>query len=267
MKNPSLVLALLLLSPVPAAADLTTFKEDVEKAESTHQEEETKAEDSSGRSDDFFSVFVGGLIRILWTADNAYTTYENYPYEDKGFVLWPEWRTDGHGHWFPVPASQRNHWFTASVEGFTLDGLGSGGWITLQGHFYRFLGPYIDAWALTDGQAALSGVRLGGQFALIQSDPVSLSVYGQYQIWSGVLSRQGGTMGLEFRSLPTRPLTLQARLGTQLFEGFVLTEAELQAGWLFGPSELIAGWRWWSLEDNDPNTRYQGPFLGVRTWF
>jgi hypothetical protein len=44
------------------------------------------------------------------------------------------------------------YWFSASLSAVSLDGLGGGGWFSVSGNGYKFIGPYVDAYVLTDGK-------------------------------------------------------------------------------------------------------------------
>lgn len=77
--------------------------------------------------------------------------------------------------------------------------------------------------------------------------------------------RSGGTFGFDMRIYPFKPLSLQAKLGAQIFEHVSLGEIEVQAGFMLKNWEIFAGWRWWTVEHD--GGRYQGVFAGGRYFF
>jgi len=262
-----------LLASGPAWADLNDLKDDVKTEEKKTDEAQKDTKDeaaptasSSSSGSDPVAEFVARLVVLAWAADNVWTTYEDYPYagEAPGFVRWPEATgsisSEGLGL---KDRGGRNGYLTASLTGFGLDGYGAGAWASLEGHFYRFIGPYLETWTLADGSQRLGGYRLGATFSLIQADPFNLSVYGQFNGWYGVVNRQGGAVGLQLRTYPFRPLVLEARLGGQLFEKFSVSEGEFQLGWLFGRYEVVAGVRSWTITDDRTTFGLSG---GLRMW-
>jgi len=257
----------------PVWADLQDLKKDVQTTEDTKDKDKKKDEapaPTSGNQDNSFGAFVGKVVAVLWAADNVGTTFGTHPYDEHGWVRIAPWTaavTDGTN---PPLLTGRDQWWSAEVQGFFLDGLGSGAWTSWKGHLWRFFGPYLEGWSLTDGGQLLAGGRAGVVFSLAQSDPFNLGFYLQAQGWTGALVRGGGSGGLEVRSYPFEPLELQLRLGVQAFDRFQLGEFEAQAGWNLGTVTVFGGYRSWALGDGTPappTAVYAGPFGGVRWYF
>lgn len=265
---PALLLLLTFLTPV--YGDMDSFRDDVESAEEQAPEKEpadpANPQDGKRRQKNL-GDFLMELTFLLWFHHNSTTTFGPYPYSSQGFVRWAEVRQKS-GILTPIPTGPRDFWFTGEVQALALDGLGYGGWASLKGHAFRFFGPSLEAWNLHDGKERLTGLRAGILVSLIQSDPINLGVYGQWHHWMGSLSRTGGTLGLEFRSYPFAPLTLQSRLGFQLFPLFTMGEMEFQAGVTQNSWEAFAGWRQWSLQTTGGQgvNQYNGPFIGIRKY-
>jgi len=263
------ICAALLAAPIaPLHADMDDFKDRIEEAESDKTETGDKKEHAGGSSDNAFFRALFDLTCKLWFLHNTTTTYNSWPYATDGYIKLAGIDAAGEAV-EPVMTGRRNSWYTAETQAFWLQGAGGGPWFTLRGNAWRFFGPYIETCILTDGDRILSGARLGAQFSVIQTDPFSLSFYGQWQTWSGLLDRSGGTFGIEMRSDPAKPLTLQLRAGFQTFERFSIAEAELRTGWMLDRWELFGGWRWWNLSDSGGNhvETWPGPFAGAALWF
>lgn len=263
---------LLFFIPSLLAADISDFAEDVERAESSNtSEEEDEWEDGEENDgDDFFSQLIVELFKLIWIANNTSSTYGDFPYSENGYILWADLEyNDWTEEYELIPTGERDYWYTADLQYMHVGGIGTGALATFKGHFFRFIGPYFEAWTLQDGKDTQSAFRLGILFSLFQSDPFSMSFYGQYQRWMGVLDRQGGTYGLEYRLYPFEPLSIQIRTGVQAFENFQMGELEVQGGVVFDRFELLAGWRWWDLRNLESLliAEYQGPYFGARVHF
>lgn len=259
------------LSTFPVWADLNDLKDEVKKEESQSdppQEPTTVNSGNQTSSNDPTGNFVATVLMYAWAADNLWTTFEDYPYagDAEGFVLWPKVIDTDTASNSALPltdAGGRNGYWTVSVTGFGLDGLGIGSWVALDGQAYRFFGPLVETWTLYDGTQMLGGYRLGGTFSLVQADPANIAFYGQLNGWYGHLERQGAALGLRLRTYPLRSLVVEGRIGVQAFEGFSVIEAEIQLGWMLGRYEVFAGARRWTLSET---ASYTGVSGGLRVW-
>lgn len=265
---PALLLLLTFLTPV--YGDLDAFQEDVEAAEELAPEKEPERQDhpqEEKKRQKNLGDLLMELTFLLWFHHNSTTTFGPFPYSSQGFVKWAEARYQS-GNMVPFVTGSRDYWLTGEVQALGLSGLGYGGWASLKGSLFRFIGPSLEAWQLYDGQKDLTGLRAGVLVALFQSDPFNLGIYGQWNHWTGSFSRTGGTVGLEFRSYPFYPVTLQSRMGFQLFPLFQMGEVELQAGLTHNSWEAYFGWRWWSLQTTGGLlvNQYSGPFAGLKKY-
>ena len=250
-------------------ADLDAFKDFIE-AEEARQDTETGDSSSGGGSDrNGFGWFLWELFEWVWVFNNIYLQYGDYPYDGAGYIRrpWDAAQSAAQGlEYSQAPDQIKPYWFAASAGGFYLDGMGAGPWASFSGNVYKFIGPYADVFMVTDTKDILGGVRLGLHLSLFQSNAFNMSLYGQWQLWYGLLSRNGGTLGLEFRFYPFKPLTLRTKLGIQFFESFDLGEAEVEAGFMLKAWEIFGGYRWWGFS-GDSAARWNGPYLGVRRYF
>lgn len=274
-------LLLILLAPLRLYADLGDFQQDVEQTEDQADDSDEIAngdQDSDEDNDDEYSdedddgSIIGQILfeifKFVWVLNNTTTTYGAYPYSPTGYISWAEPADDYYGLDY-VTTGYRSSWFALDSEAIYLDGLGFGSWATLRGHFYRFFGPYLDSWVISDGSDLFYGLRVGGSLSLFQSDPFSMSVFAQWVSWNGILDREGANIGVELRSFPGRPLALQYRLGYQFFGSFHMLESDAQLGILFNRFEIFGGYRWWGLltTSGDLTSDYGGPEFGVRLHF
>lgn len=267
-------IALLLAAlALPASADLGELKDAVDEAKGQKEGETTTpaaddAEDSSV-GDALFALF--GLV---WGWNNLGTAYGAHPYDvapsGEKYVrvgtLVPEASTGKVG---VEPAEGKPFAFSAEIQPFFLSGVGGGTWATFKGNAWRFFGPYVEGCALTDGDETLGALRVGATFSLLQTNPLSVSLYGQWQRWSGFIDERGGTLGVEMNCYPAKPLSLRLRAGFQFFDGFSVSETELRLGALRGPIEFSAGWRWWNMLSSDGSRvdGWSGPFMGAAAYF
>jgi hypothetical protein len=253
---------LVVAAAVPLYADLGSFREKIEEEEKPREkppeQEKPKSPPRENRRHDdgdgdaslwelLFHVFFFALEA------NLSTTYGPYPYCEDGYI-----RRDGE----EPDGKQKNYFFNASASGFYLHGMGGGSWLSFSGNLLRFIGPYADVYAVSDGREVLYGWRAGMHLSLIQSEGFNLAYYLQYQMWLGFMYRNMTVMGLEFRIYPVKPLSLRSKLGVQLLGSGGLGEAELEAGFLIQAWELYAGYRWWSAFGG--GRPWHGPFLGLR---
>jgi hypothetical protein len=274
MRHLSVVFMLMLVSVGGLWADLDDFQEDVERTEEIsewEEEEDSPNSPSSDSSGDCFSSCLDVLCSDIfwqiftqvWALNNLGTTYEAFPYAEGGFMHWDE--DFGAG----ARGSLKDHWYEFSVQGVQLDTLGNGTWVTLEGHFFRFFGPYLEFFLFPEGSQNLNGQRIGLNLALFQSDPLTLSFYGQLTRWGGILERSGGTFGVELKSFPFQPVFMKFRAGAQVFESFNVAEVEVELGFMIDRFSLNGGWRFWDLGSRQGTltNRYNGPFVGLGVYF
>jgi hypothetical protein len=260
--------ALLLLAASlaqPLLADVAKFNDKVAQAEAVPDKEAEAPPAKADDGDHPLALFILQALGYVWLL-NLVATFGDYPYDDGGYVRWPDFANQPESGL--ALAAGRDQRFRLDAAGFELKGYGRGAWMALDTRLFRFFGPYAEVWTLNDGKALETSARLGAQIDLFQSDPFALALYGQWTGWFGSLRRQGGTFGLVARSLPFKPLTLEARLGAQYFDGFRIGEAEYSAGLALGRWEPYIGYRFWSLGSGGSESvvigAYEGVNLGLR---
>jgi hypothetical protein len=194
--------------------------------------------------------------------------YTAYPYYPGGYIRRP-WNLYADELYQASRWNHKNHWFSPSLSTFYLNNIGGGPWLSLSGNIFKFIGPYVDTFLILDGSSYLYGLRAGAHFSLFQTDPFSAAFYLQYQLWTGILTRQGATMGLDLRLYPVKPLALKAKFGFQAFDYVSLGEIELEAGIMLKSWEIFGGYRWWQPPENrdTPPPDWHGPYLGLRLFF
>lgn len=258
------------LALTSAHADLPSFADDVARAEAASDKETERDESYDDGGGSIFGEILFQIFRLIWFYNNSATTYGEYPYAERNFVHMPiaglammTGETTGY------PAREKNHWYSAELQGFRLEGIGDGTWFTLRGNAWRFFGPYIDGILILDDKSWFQAARIGASFTLFQSDPLSMNLYGQWNSWNGILDKNGASLGFDIQSFPVKPLALHARMGFQTFNRFAVAEAEVRAGILVERWEVFAGWRWWDLQTVKGShiKDYSGPFAGTAVWF
>jgi hypothetical protein len=245
-------------------ADVDSFTDRVIEAEQAPKPETSSADGGAQSSNSGSTNLLSLLVGILWFYDNFYLYYADYPYQEGGYIRRPV--ADPLTNVMVYPDDAKYYWFSTSLSGFYLNGIGAGSWASFSGNAYKFIGPYADAYFITDSHEFQIGARLGTHFSLIQSNPFDAGFYIQWQLWKGALSRQGVTTGIELRLYPVKPFTFRLKAGAQLFERFAIGELELEMGIMIKAWECFAGYRSWTF-NNETAPSYDGAYLGVRRYF
>ncbi|HKL86752.1 MAG TPA: hypothetical protein VJ861_10515 [Treponemataceae bacterium] len=252
----------------PLFADMDSFKNSIEKAEK--EEQKTQNEEDSVIEQNELAEVIFQLIFLGWGANNLTAIYSDYPYYYEPFIqrdysLIAPFEVK---NMLPPPENKKSWWYSLDFQPFYLSDIGGGSWLTFKGNSWRFFGPYFEAIVLTDTKEIIGALRLGATLSIIQTNPFSLNLYGQWISWFGFLERNGGTFGLETHFYPIKPLSFHFRGGFQTFSHFQISEAELKTSFFSGPREFYLGWRWWDLKDSKQNSIdfWSGPFGGIAWW-
>jgi hypothetical protein len=262
-------------------ADMSDFKDSIIEAEQApapkdddEQKTQKKSEsDDKDNEDNLGTIILRAMFDLaadLWYPDNIGISYGSYPYEKGDYLRHALAEKDyDTGEW-TLDRKEGKPWaFSAEVQPFFLGKVGGGSWFTFRGNAWRFIGPYVEGAMLTDGTDTLGTARLGLTFSLLQTNPLSASLYAQWDTWSGLLDRNGFAFGIVADSYPIKPVSLHFRGGFQSFEKYSIGEAEIRGGALKGAWEFSGGWRFWTLIDaggNKTNT-WSGPFASVARYF
>ncbi|MDR2150578.1 MAG: hypothetical protein LBO67_07160, partial [Spirochaetaceae bacterium] len=225
------VAALLIAEPAPLFANVEAFKNTIAGSETETQ----KSPQSSGHAGSISTTdssmlgeLIAQLLLLLWLPDNFFFTYGAYPYVEGGFIQRPKSTEAEDFEGFDF--NKKNHSFSVGVSAFHLGGIGAGSWVSLSGNIFKFFGPYLDAYVITDTEQVLGGGRAGLHFSFIQSNIYNLAWYAQWQGWGGALSRHAFVTGLDTRIYPVKPLTIRLKAGFQLFSSLSLGELEGEIG-------------------------------------
>ncbi|MDR2537628.1 MAG: hypothetical protein LBC46_04920 [Treponema sp.] len=262
-KNTLLILFVFVMT-MRAYADLDSFSDRVIESEQNPKPETPSESSDEQSSHSGFGDFLAQMFGILWFYNNIYLYYADYPYQAGGYIRRPVDDTLIHTKVYAGDA--KYYRFSTSLSGFYLNDIGGGSWVSFSGNAYKFIGPYADAYVITDAQKFQVGTRLGIHFSLLQFNPFNASFYVQWQFWNGVLARHGVTTGFEVRLYPVKPLTFRLKGGSQLFKRFSIGELELEMGIMVKAWEYFAGYRLWTLY-NETLPSYFGAYLGVRRYF
>ncbi|MDR2517255.1 MAG: hypothetical protein LBC88_07740 [Spirochaetaceae bacterium] len=267
------VLLLVLFPRAELSAALQDFLDHVEAVEEHKKEtpsgEHTRQDASgSGKNGRGFGEFLATVLWWAWYYNNTQLYYGAHPYDGTGYIRRP-WDEVSGGGTAAHMRGKKFWWLVISQSALYLEGLGGGAWTSLNLQAYKFFGPALDAFFVTDGSDLLGGTRVGFQYSLIQSNLFNWNFFLQWQYWFGLLERHGGVAGSEMRVYPLRPLTLRAVFAVQFFEQFSLGEIRLEGGVMLRAWEVYGGWRWWTSGGAPavPAAEWHGPLFGLRRWF
>ncbi|MDR1326224.1 MAG: hypothetical protein LBK00_09345 [Treponema sp.] len=264
MYKMTLLIPLVFIMTAHVYADLDSFSDHVIESEQNPKPETPPESSDEQSSNSGFGDFLALVFGILWLYDNTYLYYADYPYQAGGYIRRPV--DDPFIHTKVYADDAKYYWFSTSLSGFYLNGIGGGSWVSFSGNAHKFIGPYADVYVITDARKVQIGTRLGIHFSLLQFNPFNASFYIQWQFWNGALSRHGVTTGLELRLYPLKPLTFRLKAGSQMFERFSIGELELEMGIMIKAWECFVGYRSWTL-NNETFSSYDGAYLGVRRYF
>lgn len=269
----TLLLVMLLVGPPGALLGLDEFREAVEaeRAAAAEEEEtdddsdeeesaeddenEEESDDESDDGDSFGSLLVE-LTIVLWNEHNRRVTYGRYPFDPRGpgpavvernFIyniprspLGSVGRNGGavgeKGYWFEIAAAGLGSGLPAPPAA-----LNYGGFASLQGRFIPHFGPDLDTRVIVDGDDELWISTAGIDISIAQHDYFSLSMYGKAAFLRGILDLSGATLGLQLRSYPFSPISLQLRGGFQSYDGITFGQVEGRLNVHFGRFAVFAG--------------------------
>lgn len=156
------------------------------------------------------------------------------------------------------------------------------------GNDFRFdgmilcIGPYIENMTFNnkddnDRYAQKNGnLRIGGQIAIFQSDPLSASLICQWSHWYGdaheALQNQNGvSYGFQLQNFAVKPFHLDWRFLISNFDkSIVIYDSVASAGFLTGRFEIFAGWKYLrvgSSSNAKAYTSWNGVTAGARVYF
>lgn len=248
----------------PSISDVITAIEEAEEIEKTSPKtEESKTKTTSRSTSDIDSeIDLFLMLFELWSL-NFYTQFTRAPYYGGNSLLFipPGMK---------IFSNQYNHWWYSTGTGTTyLHNIGLGTFATFDGCIYSFFGPQLEVYSFADkNKDLLYGTKLGGNVALIQTNPFSLYLYVQYALLnSNLLSipYSGTCIGLEIRSFIVKPVTFKLRTDFSDFETFQLYDFTVQLGIMLKKNELYLGYRSWEFKQADLSlSKSRGATIGYR---
>jgi hypothetical protein len=268
-------MAFLLLCSVPLAlsASPEDFEQDVEEEEaertsengtdSDHvlteegesekesREESAEASAAEEESENPVLSFLYEITLLAWRAHNNAVFYASYPYaelspsaRERNFIRYDLDSVHvGEGLEVSYEGPQRKrHWFGLFTGALaTADG-SYGGFASLQGRFFPFLGPDVDTRFLTAPESDYLTITTAGLDAsILQHDYFVWSLYGKGAFFRGVLERNGAAFGTQLRSFVAQPVSLRARAGVMVFENIAFSQFEGQLAVHVDRFELSGG--------------------------
>ena len=276
-----------------AAVDDVIEEENVEDVPATDSNTSSSSKNkssSSSSSSSESSSFSQALFEIifeaigyLWLAANVSVRFYDYPYMEDGvkYVTYPalfESSGDGDGE-KSVGAKPRFYRFSCGTSAFYMRTLGYGQECSFEGQAL-FIGPYFEntlySNSLRNARDDYQGnVKLGGQFFLFSTNPLSCSLVVQWSHWYGnniaEEIRSGISFGYDIRSYPFRPVAIQWRPVWSHFDKNVgVFESNLNAGILLGRIDVFCGWRYMSVynyETDKRSDKWNGALVGAKLYF
>ncbi len=239
---------------------LDEFRDAVEeeRSEAEDDDESDEESDNDEESDDGDSL---GAVLVqltvgLWHDHNRRVTYGSYPYDPAGpgpavvernFIYNIPRSPLGSGDGNDLREREKGYWFEISAAGLGSGfpapptELNYGGYASLQGRIVPHIGPDLDTRVIVDGKDQLWISGAGVDISIAQHDYFGLSMYGKAAFMRGVLDLNGAAAGLQLRSYPFAPLSVQLRGGAQQYDGVFFWHGEGRLNVHFGRFALFAG--------------------------
>lgn len=280
----------------PAFADIDSFKDSVEDANEDSEESPKENENKKTRTrekdpppsankkwrerdtddrnyqnktNNTASELLLEICCGAWILNNFYVSFEPYPYANDGKYIC--YNLDN-----TILPNTQFYRFSISTSGVYVPDIGYGNESVFEGYFYKCFGPLVENTVYRDAEEMTGDIKVGGQLALFQTSPFSLSVFMQWSHWYGELTTtfpsSGIAFGLHVRSFPFKPLVLEWRFGGQTFgdDYACLMESDLQIGAMIGRFELFCAWKNISVLSSSMKTKYNesnGITAGAKIYF
>ena len=228
---------------------------------------------------DSFTDLIIEILGILWGYNNLGVTYDNYPYATS-----PKYMCFDSSNMADFDLAFGNHFYRFALDTsfFSDFGLWMGNSTRFEGLLWKFFGPVIELnsfFNTTDDVPLLqesgykANLRIGGDFALIQTNPLSAFFYMQWNHYINIDLANSLIVGFIVRSYPIKPVLIEWRVNWQVLqeEDFpgtdgIFFESHLEAGAMVaGPLQVFAAWNFKSY----PGFNYKGHGVeaGVRLHF
>lgn len=239
--------------------------------------------DSDFCSEFIFAVLKGCITGIfeLWFYTNTNESFASYPYQYQnsfGYSYNKNFYTDSENEALSN-LNLRPYRFSFDTSAFYMNELGWGNESKFEGQFW-FIGPYFENQIFSEKISEYSenyqgNVKLGGQFFLLQSNPLKISFLLQWSHWYGnninpVLNK-GMTFGFDFHSYPYKPIELQWKTTWSHFDENVgIYESNLLLGFLINRFEIFGSWRYmevYNYKSDKTTGKWNGASLGTKIYF
>ena len=213
------------------------------------------------------------ILGYLWGYNNLGVTYDSYPY-----ATHPRYMCfDATSGYFDMTFPNHFYRFALDTSMFWDMGLWMGNSTRFEGALWKFFGPVVElnSYFNTDSEnpyLAESGykgnLRIGGDFALLQTNPISVWFYMQWNHYINIPLDNSMIVGFILRSYPIKPILIEWRVDWQFLNEFekAFFESHLEVGaMVVGPLEAFAAWNFKKF----PGFDYSGHGVeaGVRLHF
>jgi hypothetical protein len=195
----------------------------------------------------FWDLIFDGLS-ALWWINNIVLNFDSYPYAHGKYLIFPYSDSSA----APAFDDSVSSLYSGKFYRFALDtsflcfpGENAGNITRFEGLIWKFFGPVVELYSEfpEEGEKQMN-LRLGGQFALIQTNPASVffNIQWSHDFFGGEGERNGLVLGFIVRSYPVKPVLLEWR-GAWIIHNTVMFESHLElGGMVWGPVEIFAAW-------------------------
>jgi|GEM_PF-4373971 len=135
--------------------------------------------------------------------------------------------------------------------------------VSLSGAFYKFFGPEVRTSFIFDETDLLVHSQIGLNIALLHGSHGSFMIYGQYAFMRGILTRDGGALGIKAHIFPARPFSMTINFGVEIYPRIVFVDTSFAARFHWKMLDLHIGYRVFRAQE----ANLDGPFIGAGFWF
>src|SRR5574344_647429 len=277
-------LLLFTAATLPAFANIESTAEAVQQANSGTDENSNAPDEKSETSkerpvkqyhhndDHSFSQLMLDIFFGIWIYDNGAVSFEPYPYAVDGKYLHFNLTASPD----PLFAQDRPFRYAVATSTVYASGIGFGNESCFEGFLFKFIGPLFENTVYTGLHNITGNVKLGGQMALLQTNPISILFYCQWVHWYGTIGDylpfSGFSGGIIMKSYPVKPLVFEWKFGGQNFGSDYASflESDLRAGVLFNRSEAFVSWKYQHISNDTTQkiySRSNGVTIGTRLYF
>lgn len=263
-------------------AGLNDFKSGTEREEAKKKTSTSKGSSyKNNNNDDEDSIIadlLGEIIGTLWLYGNIPARYAKYPYakNSENFIFKDPHALDSldtnddgtsdntkNGPELDEALKKTRPFYFTFTGGYqyTDDNVHCG-FASLNGKFYKIIGPQVETRYYKDNKDYLSYSMFGVNIPIFQFNILSPDIYFGKAMMRGILDRDGFSVGGDVTLFPFKPLILHGRYGKIYMKNITYTEFGFSAGINYRRCEFFAGYRKISAE----YSALKGWEAGIKMW-